>query len=248
MGWLRQYRDAVALGAGVVLPVAVAAAIVPFRQTFAQTAAALVLVVVVVAIAANGSRLAGYVSAISASLWFDFFLTKPYERFAISHRSDIETAISLFVVGIAVSELAARNRLHHQQADVGSDFIGVIYYLSELVASGASAERIIERATAELISLLHLRRCRFATTPAEKGAAVIDHDGSVRLGEVVWGVDQMGLPGREVELEVQSRGSERGHFLMEPTPGWSVSTARCVVAVAIADQVGAALAAAREHS
>ena len=69
----------------------------------AGSAAALVLVAVVVAVAADGDRLAGFVAAVSAALSFDFFLTVPYERFSRSHRADIETAISLFVVGMDVT-------------------------------------------------------------------------------------------------------------------------------------------------
>ena len=71
---------------GLILPVAVAAALVPFRGNFASPAAALVLVLVVVAVASFGSRFAGALAALSAAAWFDFFLTKPYERFTITHR------------------------------------------------------------------------------------------------------------------------------------------------------------------
>ena len=33
-----------------------------------------------VAVAANGYRLAGVLAALSAAVWFDFFLTQPYQR------------------------------------------------------------------------------------------------------------------------------------------------------------------------
>ena len=64
------------------------------------------------------------------------------------------------------------------------------------------------------------------------------------LGELRWGVHSMGLPGKEVELLVQGQGRTLGRFLLEPTPGMPVSFDRRVVAVALADQVGAALASA----
>jgi hypothetical protein len=51
----------------------------------------------------------------------------------------------------------------------------------------------------------------------------------------------MGLPGSELELLVEGRGQTLGRFVLEPTPGVPVSRQRRVVAVAIADQVGAAL-------
>ena|SRR5487761_2169511 len=98
-----------------------------FRSSFADTASALVLVAVAVAVAANGSRVAGFVAAVSASLWFDFLLTRPYERFAISHQPDVETAVSLFVAVIAVTELAAR-----------ADSI-IVWLARNLITSGSSA-------------------------------------------------------------------------------------------------------------
>jgi hypothetical protein len=214
---------------------------VPFRASFANTAAALVLVAVVVAVATMGNRTAGFLAAASAALWFDFFLTRPYERFAITHRPDIETAVSLFVVGIVVTELAARNRHNHEVASEESDHVGLIYGLSELAASGSPAHEVIERARSELIELLHLRDCRFQFGLPEGPVLRMERDGQVILGGGVWDVHRMGLPGPELVLVTQNRGQTLGHFMLKPTPGFPVSLQRRVVAVAIADQVGAAL-------
>src|ERR1019366_3786323 len=75
---------------GLVSPAAVALALVPARSSFDSTDAALVLVIVVVGVSTMGNRLAGVISALSSSTWFDFFFTKPYEHFSITKRSDIE--------------------------------------------------------------------------------------------------------------------------------------------------------------
>jgi len=69
----------------------------------------------------------------------------------------------------------------------------------------------------------------------------IEHDGQVILGGRVWGVEQMGLPGPEIELLVQGRGQTLGRFVLKPTPGLPVPLQRRVVAVALADQVGSVL-------
>ena len=45
----------------------------PWRAGFPDTDAALVLILLIVAVAANGHRLAGFVAALSAAVWFDFF-------------------------------------------------------------------------------------------------------------------------------------------------------------------------------
>src|SRR5580658_7858307 len=113
MGLLRRlHQDGIVVLGGLTLPGAASALLVPFRSSFPNTDAALVLVVVIVAVAANGHRPAGWIAAGASAVWFDFFLTRPYERFAISRHTDIETTVLLLVVGIAVTEIAARSRMH----------------------------------------------------------------------------------------------------------------------------------------
>ena len=241
MDRFRNQRDRVATVAALVLPLGIAAILVPFRASFASPASALVLVAVVVGVAALGHRGAGILATISATLWFDFFLTRPYERLAITHRPDVETAVSLFVVGIVVTELAARNRHHSQAATEGSDSVGLIHVVSELAASGAPADEVIERVRIELIELLHLRDCRYESRLPQRRRTRIEPDGHVMLGGGVWGVHRLGLPGPELELPVQARGRTLGRFVLKPTPGYPVSRQRRVVAVALAAQVGAAV-------
>jgi len=241
MDRFRNQRDRVATVAALVLPLGIAAILVPFRASFASPASALVLVAVVVGVAALGHRGAGILATISATLWFDFFLTRPYERLAITHRPDIETAVCLFVVGIVVTELAARNRHHWQAATEGSDSVGLIHVVSELAASGAPADEVIERVRIELIELLHLRDCRYESRLPQRRRTRIEPDGHVMPGGGVWGVHRLGLPGPELELPVQARGRTLGRFVLKPTPGYPVSRQRRVVAVALAAQVGAAV-------
>src|SRR5271156_3582946 len=146
MNSFRRYENPMVVLAGLVLPLAIVAILVPFRSNFAGPAAALVLVAVIVAVAVVGNRGAGFVATLSATVWFDFFLTRPYERFAITHRPDIETAVSLFVVGLVVTELAARNRHHRAVATEESDYVGLIYRISELAVSGTPAGAVVEEA------------------------------------------------------------------------------------------------------
>ena len=110
-------RHRVAVVAGLVVPLIVSAVLVPFRGSFANTAAALVMVGVIVGVAVMGNRLTGVLASASAAAWFDFFLTKPYDRFTISHRPDLETTIAILVVGVLVTELAARSRRHWRAAN-----------------------------------------------------------------------------------------------------------------------------------
>jgi K+-sensing histidine kinase KdpD len=241
MNSFRRFRNPVIVLAGLVLPLAIVAIMVPFRSNFADPAAALVLVAVIVAVAVAGTRVAGFIASVSATIWFDFFLTRPYERFAITHRPDIETAVSLFVVGLVVTELAARNRRHREIATEESDYVGLIHRISELAVSGAPANVVVEEAARELSDLLHLRACSYEPGPPTRPAMQIANDGHVLIAGAVWAVDIVGLPGPELELLVRGSGQTLGRFVLRPTPGYPVTLERRVVAVAIADQVGAAV-------
>ena len=241
-------RYLVARLAAIAAPIAVAALLIPFRSSFAATAAALLLSAVVVGVASSGDRVAGYVATVSATLSFDVFLTQPYGRLAITHRPDLETAICLFVVGIAVSEICVRSRQHRQSADEEASYVGVLHSVTELVAAGASHDEVVEVVRRSLIDLLSLRDCRFEMTAADRPRFRIENTGEVLLGGSVWGVHRLGLPGPEIELPVRARGVAVGRFVLTPTPGDPVSRERRVVAVALADQVGATLGPQRRSA
>ena len=226
----------------LLVPVGVAAILVPFRTSFALPAAALVLVLVVVGVGSFGSRVAGLIAALSSAAWFDFFLTKPYDTFNITYRPDLQTEIALLVVGLAVTEIAARSHGHREEAYEEADNIALIHDFTELVAGGEPAQVVIARAETELKSLLHLRACSFETQMSNGHPARIEHFGVVALGGLHWGAQHSGLPGREAELLVSYRGQSFGRFVMTPTPGMPVSPERLLVAAFIADQVAAALA------
>jgi K+-sensing histidine kinase KdpD len=241
MSSFRRYRNPVIALVGLVLPLGIVGIMVPFRSNFADPAAALVLVAVIVAVAVVGNRGAGFVATVSATIWFDFFLTRPYERFAITQRPDIETTVSLFVVGMVVTELAARNRRHREIATEESDYVGLIHRISQLAVSGVAESVVVEDAGRELSQLLHLRACRYESGSPTRPAIQIESDGHVLIAGAVWAVDIMGLPGPELELPVRSGGQTQGRFVLTPTPGFPVTLERRLVAVALADQVGAAV-------
>jgi K+-sensing histidine kinase KdpD len=226
---------------GLVAPVGVAAALIPLRDEVDATNIALVLVAVVVAVAAMGQRLAGAIAALSAFGSFDFFHTRPYYSLAINNRSDLETALLLLAVGLFVGDLAARSNRHRSNADRSVADIARIHAVAELVADDARPSDVVTAVGNELKDLLSLRSVGFRTDAAAGPRPRLEKDGEVTLGELRWGVDTMGLPGKEVDLEVQGRGRTLGRFVLVPTPGLPVSWDRRVVAVALADQVGSAL-------
>jgi len=229
-------------GAAVLGPVVVAAALTPWRDRLAAADNALILVVVIVAVATAGMRWAAAVCALSAALSFDFLLTRPYGSFRITRTSDLVTELLLLVVGLAVGDLAARGRDHRTAAREGRRNLTALHSVTELAASGRPPGDVAREAAGQLRSLLGLRDCTF--TRDDPGlAARVEPDGEVRLGPASWSTGDLGLPHRGVDLPVRGGGAVLAHFVLDPRPGTRVPADLMVVAVAIADQVGAALAA-----
>ena len=136
-------------------------ALVPFRQSVPNTDAALVLVAAIVGVAANGHRVAGLVAAVSAAVWFDFFLTAPYQRLSITSREDIETAVLLVMVGAAVTELAVRGRRSRILAQTDAAYLDAFESTFKRVEAGDDAGELTVHVAGVLTALLGLRGCRF---------------------------------------------------------------------------------------
>ena len=243
--WRIPQRDGVAILAGLAAPLVLAAILVPFRASFPNTDAALALILVVVAVAANGYRLAGILAAVSAAVWFDFFLTRPYERFTITRREDIETTLLLLVIGMAVTEIAVWGRRQHTAASRRAGYLDGIHAAAQAAASGTSPSALIEQVASQLTRVLSLESCRFQYGAAGLGRpARMRHDGTVVVAGQSWDVDAEGFPaGADTELLVEGGGVFQGRFLMTPSPGARPTLEQRLLAVALADQVGAALAA-----
>lgn len=238
-------RDHLAVLAAVAAPLLLTVILVPFRSSFPNTDAALALMLVVVAVAANGYRLAGILAAVSAAVWFDFFLTRPYERFTITRSTDIETTILILVIGIAVTEIAVWGRRQHLAASKRAGYLEGINAAAEAVAVGGSPSALIDQVSGQLTRLLSLRSCRFQYGVAGLGKpARLQHDGQLMAADRAWDLDRDGLPA-DTELLVENQGILQGRFLLSPGPGVRPTLEQRLVAVAFADQVGAALAASR---
>src|SRR5262249_4971433 len=111
--WTTEHRALIRWSA-LLLPVAVGAVLGLVRGSMDSSTAAMVLGLAVGAASASGDRIAGVVSALSAAVSFDFFLTVPYNSLTIYNRDDVELAVALVVVGLAVTEIALWGR--RQQA------------------------------------------------------------------------------------------------------------------------------------
>jgi hypothetical protein len=223
-------------------PVAVAAALVGARGHIQNANVALILVVVVVAAAAIGGRVAGAAAAVVAALSFDFFHTQPYLRLTIDTADDVETTVLLLIVGLLVGHIAASAMRAHASAAESSLEIRRIHRVAAWASRGEEAAEVLKAAQDELVDLLTLKSCRFEAQPTLSSLPRLDRGG--QLDTRVWRFRDGGfeLPAEGVELPVYGRGQQLGRFVLEPTAGVGVTLEQRVVAVAIADQVGAALA------
>lgn len=239
---VESYRTPV-LTASLLAPPAVCALLIPFREHFDNANAALLLVVVIVAVAVSGIRLAGVLAAVSSAVWFDFFLTVPYYSFTINSQDDVEQAVLLLLIGVAVTQIAIWGRRQQANASRRRGYLDGVITTSQAVAAGGSTDDLIEQVRAELTALLRIDGAKFVAGSKQTTGPRLNPDGSVTRGSHVLKVERDGLPtNAEIELPVQHAGETRGRFLLTAATRIArPDLEQRLVAVALADQVGAAL-------
>ena len=232
------------MAAAVIIPLLVAAALAPFRDSVTPTTDALVLVAVVVGFSTTGLRAAGLAAALAAAAGFDFFLTEPYQSFAINDANDLEAAVLLLVIGGLVTETA----LWGQRTDAA--LAREVGYVDGVLATAesVSADRLGAEEHARLVSqriceVLDLDSCRFELAGTlEPSLPTLNHDGSITWAGRDLDVKRDGLPvDSVVVLPVRSGGALRGQFLLTAASHVARPNERQRrVAVLLADQIAAA--------
>lgn len=237
---LRTHRTLL-IGASVLLPAVFCALLSPLRERVTTTTDVLVLVLIVVGFAATGDRTAGIVAAVSSGVWFDFFLTQPYGRFAITDPQDLETTILLTIIGLAVTEVALWGRRQQAGASRRAGYLDGALATAEIVsARHESPGKVIELVTAQIVDVLGISRCRFVSGPLnDTRLAVLDHEGAVSRGGRVLQVERDGLPtDEETALLVIHDGEVVGHFVLTSAADVARPTLeQRRVAVLLADEV-----------
>ncbi|MFE6038997.1 DUF4118 domain-containing protein [Streptomyces sp. NPDC056452] len=212
-------RGTAVVAAGALAPFAAALVLVPLRTSVTPTNLALLLVAVVVAVSAFGNRFAGALAALSAAAWFDFFHTEPYQSFHIQDRADIETAVLLLVVGLIVSQLAARARTLKRVAVTDVMHLERLHGTTRLARFSTSSDDVVQRVRLELIEVLELRACRFEYGMLVGHPPRLDPDGTVKVAGWIWDLERQGWPDGEIELRAIVRGRYQGRFLLTPESG-----------------------------
>lgn len=238
MDWLdAQGRAAV----GGLLPLVASGVLVVVRGQVAGSTVAMILVTVV-ALAATLSRPAGVAAALTATMSFDFVFTRPYGSLSIGSADDVETAIVLLGAGLLIGTVGHQRRRAQRAAKQSRSEIDRIHRVAELSARGEDWPDVLLACEAELLGLLSLRDCRFVSGAADPDRPRLERTGAIAgVHTYHFAAGDFELPREGVLLPVLARGQEVGVFELDPSPGVGVSIEQRVVAVALADQVGAAL-------
>jgi hypothetical protein len=234
-------RTAAAYVAAVLGPIAVAASLVSVRGELDATNVALALVLVVVAVAAVGGRGPAVAAAVTSAASFEFFFTKPYLSLRIHSGDDVATTLILMAIGLLVGQIVTWARRQRAAAARGSDELARLRRVAQRASRGGSVEVLERVVVEELQGLLSLHECRLESHPPAD-LPVLERSGSV-TGERVRHLagDHFALPTPAVDLPVVGDGRVLTHLVLEGDPAVGVSIEERLVAIALADQLGAAL-------
>ena len=240
---MRRVEVAPAVGASIggLSAIGLAVLLVPLREHMANTSAALLLVLPVLLGATVGGRRGGSVTAVIATLSFNFFHTKPYYSLKVDSADDIETVLLLLAVAIVVGTVAARRSYATQLAEAGRDEVHAVHRIAELTSRGARPNELIDAARSELKRLLFLAACDFERPNPESKLPRLLPTGVLSTSTFHYVSGGFELPSG-VDLLVRGDGRDLGRFVLYGTPGRAVAIERRMIAVVVAEQVGATLA------
>ena len=196
----------------VLVPLVVAAVLGLLRGDLASSAAAIVLVIPVVGAAATGDRWAGVLAALAGAAGFDYFLTAPYLSVSISRPEDVELAVALLLVGLAVTELALWGHRQSAAAALRQEYLDDLVRLLDLPAD-PSGRALPSAICAAVTSVLRIDRTEWVQGTPSQDHALIDPEGVVRQHGHVLPVQLAGLPADgSVSIPVSRGGRVVGHF------------------------------------
>jgi len=232
------------MAAGGLAPIVAAVLLVPLRDEIDNANLALILVLVVVVVASLGGRRAGVFAAVTSTLAFDFFLTRPFLSARVESADDIETLLILLAVGLLVGELAARAQHARRGQELAAVAVERIRRVGDAVASGKPLVAVLASVQTELTELFGLWDCWLELPPFLWVIPRMDRGGTIDGADHEWRGEGFTLPRDGVELSVVARGVEAARLVLLAGPETPATLEQRVVAVALADQLGAAMSVA----
>jgi len=239
-------RTAFAWLSALLLPAGVAAAFIPLRNHVAAADIALLLALVILVAATLGGRLTGAAAAVEAAAAFDLFFTKPYYSLRINRAEDIETAVLMLIVGVAIGEIVTRGKRHRFAAHVSRSNLARVSRITELAAGGEPPGRLIRVARRELIDLLDVDDAEFERPPFLDALPRLSHAGLSIPPDPSSGRRADGRRSSRIELPIWAEGLEVGRFVLTlggDATGLEFAPEARTSALALADRLGVALRA-----
>jgi hypothetical protein len=230
-------------------PLLVAGVLVPFRDDSVVSAnVALVFVFVVVLAAAAGGASSGAIAALVSTFSFDFFFTHPYQSLKIDNADDVGTAVLLLLIGLLVAALVGFAHESRKRSERTVDDSDRVHHIAELAASGIPIAELTRAVETELTELLGLLECRYEPGLSTTELPAIGRNGSIDGGRRRWMLGDLSLPTEGTEIRVVGRGRDFGRVVLVPDWDVGVSIQQRRLAIAITDQLGAALVADAPHA
>jgi len=234
----------VGFAVGGLAPIGIAALLVPVRGEVDNTNLALILVLAVTLAAILGGRGAGALAAVTSTLAFDFFLTRPYLSVQMDDTDDIETALILLAVALLVGEVASRGRWSRRQHEDIARAVSRVHRVADQIAYDATLDEVVDSVKTELTELLGLHDCWVELAPFTWPLPRLERGGTLETSEHHWLGTGFAISQDGVELPVLVRGCEVARLVLIGDPEAAATLEQRVVAVALADQLSSAVALA----
>jgi Domain of unknown function (DUF4118) len=236
--------SALTAGVGSMAIVLVAGLLGEARGALGPANVALAIAILVVGSAALGGRYAGVLTGVVGALSFDFFHTQPYGTLRINNAKDIETVVLLLLIGALAGELTHLRDSHRQEKAEADGLLETVLAVSHVAASGGSVDDVWQSVKEALIHELGPVDCRFEPfgtlappLPRIQSSGALPHSTHRRfLGH---GFE---LPTAGAEIAVGDGTHVFGRIVVVPRQPRGVSLRERRVAVAVAEQLGIAVA------
>lgn len=165
--------------------------------------------------AAFGDRVAGLLAAVSVAASFDFFLTRPFYEFTIAGRDDIETAVLLAAIRVAVTEIVQWGRRHQARSARHDGYLTGVHAAARLAAEVPEIGDRVDRIAAMIADVLDLDTCHYDPAPDPRAERPrMQPDGTVRRRGHLITVERDGLPVDDAIELPAGPGGEAGCLLL----------------------------------
>ena len=149
----------------------------------------------------------------------------------------------LLAIGLLVAQVTSFAHQSHRRSERTHDELLRVHQVAELAAQGMAIDDLINAVETELAGLLTLRECHYEAEPGSLDLPLLGRNGSLEYGRRRWVGPELSLPAEGVQIAVLGRGRAFGRITLVPDVDAGVSIEERRAAVAIADQLGGALAA-----